>query len=69
MLLHGKVLRLHSLTGAEPWHIFAGCVKWLRRLHWSTGKADMFIYLSKKIAIPNNVRLRCLSWNTEQVSS
>ncbi|KAL6750533.1 intraflagellar transport protein [Haematococcus lacustris] len=26
----------------------------------------MFIYLSKKIAIPNNVKLRCLSWNTEQ---
>eukprot|EP00002_Diphylleia_rotans_P007172 TRINITY_DN1668_c0_g1_i5.p1 TRINITY_DN1668_c0_g1~~TRINITY_DN1668_c0_g1_i5.p1 ORF type:complete len:840 (+),score=196.96 TRINITY_DN1668_c0_g1_i5:209-2728(+) len=26
----------------------------------------MFIYLSKKIAIPNGIRLRCLSWNTEQ---
>lgn len=26
----------------------------------------MFIYLSKKIAIPNNVRLRCLGWNREQ---
>lgn len=26
----------------------------------------MFIYLSKKIAIPNNVRLRCLAWNREQ---
>uniref|UniRef100_A0A7S3VHU1 Anaphase-promoting complex subunit 4 WD40 domain-containing protein n=1 Tax=Dunaliella tertiolecta TaxID=3047 RepID=A0A7S3VHU1_DUNTE len=26
----------------------------------------MFIYLSKKIAIPNGVKLRCLSWNTEQ---
>ncbi|XP_074656125.1 WD repeat-containing protein 35-like isoform X2 [Tubulanus polymorphus] len=25
----------------------------------------MFIYLSKKIAIPNNTRLRCLSWNGE----
>ncbi|RMX47135.1 hypothetical protein pdam_00018680 [Pocillopora damicornis] len=25
----------------------------------------MFIYLSKKIAIPNNVRLRCLAWNRE----
>ncbi|GFH29146.1 predicted protein, partial [Haematococcus lacustris] len=29
----------------------------------------MFIYLSKKIAIPNNVKLRCLSWNTEQASA
>mmetsp|Transcript_25550 Transcript_25550/g.75022 ORF Transcript_25550/g.75022 Transcript_25550/m.75022 type:complete len:1200 (-) Transcript_25550:181-3780(-) len=26
----------------------------------------MFIYLSKKIAIPNNVRLKSLSWNGEQ---
>ncbi|KAG2494620.1 hypothetical protein HYH03_007139 [Edaphochlamys debaryana] len=26
----------------------------------------MFIYLSKKIAIPNNVKLRCISWNTDQ---
>lgn len=28
--------------------------------------AVMFIYLSKKIAIPNGVKLRSLSWNTEQ---
>ncbi|XP_072032249.1 WD repeat-containing protein 35-like isoform X2 [Amphiura filiformis] len=26
----------------------------------------MFIYLSKKIAIPNNTRLRCVSWNRDQ---
>lgn len=26
----------------------------------------MFIYLSKKIAIPNGVRLRCISWNADQ---
>ncbi|XP_042704625.1 WD repeat-containing protein 35 isoform X10 [Chrysemys picta bellii] len=26
----------------------------------------MFIYLSKKIAIPGNVRLRCISWNKDQ---
>uniref|UniRef100_A0A6A7G3L3 WD repeat-containing protein 35 n=4 Tax=Hirondellea gigas TaxID=1518452 RepID=A0A6A7G3L3_9CRUS len=26
----------------------------------------MFIYLSKKIAIPNNVRLRCVGWNKDQ---
>ncbi|XP_022083410.1 WD repeat-containing protein 35-like [Acanthaster planci] len=26
----------------------------------------MFIYLSKKIAIPNNTKLRCVSWNQEQ---
>lgn len=26
----------------------------------------MFIYLSKKIAIPNNVKLNCLAWNKEQ---
>ncbi|DAZ96060.1 TPA: hypothetical protein N0F65_005838 [Lagenidium giganteum] len=26
----------------------------------------MFIYLSKKIAIPNNVKLRCAAWNSEQ---
>ncbi|KAK6623541.1 hypothetical protein RUM43_009393 [Polyplax serrata] len=26
----------------------------------------MFIYLSKKIAIPNNTRLNCLAWNKEQ---
>ncbi|XP_031567757.1 WD repeat-containing protein 35-like isoform X2 [Actinia tenebrosa] len=26
----------------------------------------MFIYLSKKIAIPNNTKLRCLAWNREQ---
>ncbi|XP_071111924.1 WD repeat-containing protein 35-like isoform X1 [Haliotis cracherodii] len=25
----------------------------------------MFVYLSKKIAIPNNTRLRCVSWNKE----
>ncbi|XP_022697490.1 WD repeat-containing protein 35-like [Varroa jacobsoni] len=25
----------------------------------------MFIYLSKKIAIPNQVNLRCIAWNTE----
>eukprot|EP00794_Sanderia_malayensis_P012081 gene12081-13325_t len=27
---------------------------------------DMFIYLSKKIAIPNNVRLASIAWNREQ---
>ena len=26
----------------------------------------MFIYLSKKIAIPNQVKLHSLSWNPEQ---
>nr|XP_006001165.1 PREDICTED: WD repeat-containing protein 35 isoform X1 [Latimeria chalumnae] len=26
----------------------------------------MFIYLSKKIAIPNGLKLRCVSWNKEQ---
>ncbi|KAL5015358.1 hypothetical protein ScPMuIL_009628 [Solemya velum] len=26
----------------------------------------MFVYLSKKIAIPNNTRLRCVSWNKDQ---
>ncbi|XP_060042583.1 WD repeat-containing protein 35 isoform X5 [Erinaceus europaeus] len=26
----------------------------------------MFFYLSKKIAIPNNVRLKCVSWNKDQ---
>ncbi|KAM7344254.1 intraflagellar transport protein Oseg4 [Cochliomyia hominivorax] len=26
----------------------------------------MFVYLSKKIAIPNNVKLNCISWNKEQ---
>ncbi|GAX81565.1 hypothetical protein CEUSTIGMA_g8993.t1 [Chlamydomonas eustigma] len=26
----------------------------------------MFIYLSKKIAIPNGTRLKCLSWNSDQ---
>eukprot|EP00735_Rhodelphis_limneticus_P010276 TRINITY_DN29_c0_g1::TRINITY_DN29_c0_g1_i1::g.14869::m.14869 TRINITY_DN29_c0_g1::TRINITY_DN29_c0_g1_i1::g.14869 ORF type:complete len:1186 (-),score=401.47,sp/A6N6J5/WDR35_RAT/54.58/0.0,Coatomer_WDAD/PF04053.9/9.8e-05,Coatomer_WDAD/PF04053.9/15,WD40/PF00400.27/9.4,WD40/PF00400.27/7,WD40/PF00400.27/31,WD40/PF00400.27/2.5e+02,WD40/PF00400.27/6.1e+03,WD40/PF00400.27/1.8e+03,eIF2A/PF08662.6/0.00014,eIF2A/PF08662.6/4.8e+02,Clathrin/PF00637.15/2.1e+02,Clathrin/PF00637.15/9.7,Clathrin/PF00637.15/0.0027 len=26
----------------------------------------MFVYLSKKIAIPNGVKLKCLRWNTEQ---
>ncbi|CAK8696268.1 unnamed protein product [Clavelina lepadiformis] len=26
----------------------------------------MFVYLSKKIAIPNNVPIECLSWNKEQ---
>ncbi|KAJ3613075.1 hypothetical protein NHX12_019331 [Muraenolepis orangiensis] len=26
----------------------------------------MFIYLSKKIAIPNNIHLRCVSWNKDQ---
>ncbi|CAG0879889.1 unnamed protein product [Darwinula stevensoni] len=26
----------------------------------------MFIYLSKKIAIPNNTKLKCLAWNKEQ---
>jgi WD repeat-containing protein 35 len=26
----------------------------------------MFIYLSKKIAIPNNINLACVSWNSEQ---
>ncbi|XP_063298196.1 WD repeat-containing protein 35 [Pelobates fuscus] len=26
----------------------------------------MFIYLSKKIAIPNNIRLKCISWNKDQ---
>ena len=25
----------------------------------------MFIYLSKKIAIPNNTRLKCVGWNKE----
>lgn len=27
---------------------------------------NMFIYLSKKIAIPNNAKLNCVSWNPEQ---
>ena len=27
----------------------------------------MFIYLNKKIAIPNQVKLRCAQWNTEHV--
>ncbi|KAI1895144.1 hypothetical protein AGOR_G00103280 [Albula goreensis] len=26
----------------------------------------MFIYLSKKIAIPNNIKLKCVSWNKDQ---
>lgn len=26
----------------------------------------MFVYLSKKIAIPNNVRLNCIAWNQKQ---
>ncbi|CAB3360361.1 Hypothetical predicted protein [Cloeon dipterum] len=26
----------------------------------------MFLYLSKKIAIPNNIKLKCLAWNKEQ---
>uniref|UniRef100_A0A8C5M5H2 WD repeat-containing protein 35 n=1 Tax=Leptobrachium leishanense TaxID=445787 RepID=A0A8C5M5H2_9ANUR len=26
----------------------------------------MFIYLSKKIAIPNNIQLKCISWNKDQ---
>ncbi|XP_066091676.1 WD repeat-containing protein 35 isoform X1 [Saccopteryx bilineata] len=26
----------------------------------------MFFYLSKRIAIPNNVKLKCISWNKEQ---
>ncbi|KAM4772218.1 WD repeat-containing protein 35 [Rhinophrynus dorsalis] len=26
----------------------------------------MFIYLSKKIAIPNNIHLKCISWNKDQ---
>lgn len=26
----------------------------------------MFIYLSKKIAIPHNTKLQCVSWNSEQ---
>ena len=25
----------------------------------------MFIYLSKKIAIPNNTKLQCIGWNRE----
>lgn len=25
----------------------------------------MFVYLSKKIAIPHGVNLRCISWNRE----
>ena len=29
----------------------------------------MFVYLSKKIAIPNGVHLRCASWNATQVRS
>ncbi|KAM8834110.1 WD repeat-containing protein 35 [Synchiropus picturatus] len=28
----------------------------------------MFIYLSKKIAIPNNIHLKCISWHKEQGS-
>ena len=26
----------------------------------------MLVYLSKKIAIPNNISLKCISWNTDQ---
>jgi WD repeat-containing protein 35 len=26
----------------------------------------MFIYLAKKIAIPHNTKLECVSWNSEQ---
>jgi len=26
----------------------------------------MFVYLSKKIAIPNGIKLKCVSWNSEQ---
>ena len=26
----------------------------------------MFIYLSKKIAIPNSTKLKCVGWNREQ---
>ena len=32
-------------------------------------KYAMFIYLYKKIAIPNQVKLRCCQWNSEQVRS
>jgi hypothetical protein len=31
------------------------------------GHSTMFIYLNKKIAIPNGVKLRCCQWNSEQV--
>jgi len=31
-----------------------------------TSLGGMFIYLSKKIAIPNQVKLKSISWNTEQ---
>ncbi|XP_058407729.1 WD repeat-containing protein 35 isoform X2 [Diceros bicornis minor] len=30
------------------------------------GVPRMFFYLSKKIAIPNNVKLKCISWNKDQ---
>ncbi len=26
----------------------------------------MWVFLSKKIAIPNGVKLKCVSWNTEE---
>jgi hypothetical protein len=29
----------------------------------------MFIYLIKKIAIPNGIKLQSLAWNPDQVSS
>ena len=32
----------------------------------SSASSNMFIYLSKKIAIPNNTRLKCVGWNKEQ---
>jgi hypothetical protein len=27
---------------------------------------EMFIYLSKEIAIPNGVKLKCISWNPKR---
>ncbi|XP_033095063.1 WD repeat-containing protein 35 isoform X6 [Trachypithecus francoisi] len=30
------------------------------------GNPTMFFYLTKKISIPNNVKLKCVSWNKEQ---
>ncbi|KAK9804414.1 hypothetical protein WJX72_011599 [[Myrmecia] bisecta] len=38
----------------------------LSRPNLTATSCEMFVYLSKKIAIPNSIKLRCLGWNGNQ---
>ena len=59
-----------AFTFSHQWHLTYLTQKWCSDpwcsdWQWYKLNTTMFIYLSKKIAIPNNTKLKCVGWNRE----